>query len=375
MLNIGIISEGHHQQLYFLIRSIRKNFAGNYTIHLFSSQENMLYNKVDNLIKHDNIEDPYTWMVTTFNEDVMILHEDCMLMNKVNLDEYDYERGVSIGPDMYYFHKTFPLGTQEQWRKKLSQEVVPMVVTWDGNSNYIGWLYENDTCWKFDYYDLIVGMTNWSGRINHEAFYECLDRLLKQKCKYNFKIVISLSEQELGRKIPDRLAKYESEDFEILWSWENTRPLKKYDPINAKYPELPLMILDDDDMCDEDAVEYMYETHLKDPWSAYGTEIEPGPGLCKWIADLRIWPPHCMYPLPIDDYYTFFSGIMDDNFNQIRCLFKMTPVRAAIPHSHKRNDDFNTVLSLEYQNFDYDYAYCGIIDAHKDELPEELYYD
>lgn len=63
MITVGIISEGNHQQLYYLIKSIRKNFGNDYKIHLFAKSEDMLYNIVDNLEKHDNIQDPYDWMV------------------------------------------------------------------------------------------------------------------------------------------------------------------------------------------------------------------------------------------------------------------------------------------------------------------------
>lgn len=386
MITVGIISEGNHQQLYYLIKSIRKNFGNDYKIHLFVKSEDMLYNIVDNLEKHDNVQDPYDWMIKNHTENVMILHENCLLQNNLDLNEMNKYRGTCIGTDMYYFGNSFPIGTSDKWRKKLSEEsYTPYTVEFntnlefgsdDYNKEYINWLYANDICWKLDYYDLIIGITNWAGRINHDAFYECLDRLLNQKTPYTYKIVVCLSELELAKHIPDRLQAYESDDFEILWTWENTKPLKKYDPINAKYPEVPIMTLDDDDMCDEYAVSYMYETHMKDPWSAYGTSIEGGPGLCKWLADLRIFPPHCMYPLPLEDYYLFFMGILDDNFNQIRCLFKMTPCRLApTPHSWKRNDDRKLMLTWEYQEFDWDKAYTSIIDKHFEELPEDLFYD
>lgn len=384
MITVGIISSGYHQQLYYLIKSIRKNFGNDYHIHLFAKPDDMLYNIVDNLTKHDNVDDPYDWMIKHCEGKILILKENCLLYNHINLDDYTKPRGQCIGTDMYYFGDTLPIGNSAQWRARLDAEMKEMVYEFPMDNpdeftikdEYIDFLYQNDIAWKHDYYDLIIGMTNWAGRINHDAFYECLDRLLKQKCKYSYKIVICLSELELGKVIPERLASYVGEDFEILWTWENTKPLKKYDPINAKYPELPIMTLDDDDMCDEYAVQYMYETHMRDPWAAYGTSIEGGPGLCKWIADLRIFPPHCMYPLPLSDYYVFFNGILDDNFNQIRCLFKMTPVRlATTPHSWKRNDDKKLMLTWQYQDFDWDAAYTGIIDAHYEELPEDLFYD
>lgn len=369
MIHIGIISKGKHQQLYYLIKSIRKQFGDDYTIDLFENGLR-LYNVVDNMTKHDNVENPNFWMFEHYEDNILILKENCLLT--CNLSEYNKQMSYNLGNDCYYYPPI--IAKDDKVLYENSNEIANAVVWYNEHEDYVTWLYKHTEYWKFSEYDLIVAMTQWAGRINEPAFYECLDRLINQQCKWKYKIVICLSNEELHGEYPARLHSYEHKDFEILWTEKNTRPLKKYDPINEKYPDVPLMCMDDDDICELDAVESMYNIHLSDPWSAYGTWIEDVQGVAKWLAGLRIWPPHCMYQFPLEDYYKYFYGILDDNFNVMRCLFKMTPCKKAPAKSVKRNDN-DKVLGKEYAHIKWEECYNQFLDDHIYELPQELFYD
>lgn len=117
-------------------------------------------------------------------------------------------------------------------------------------------------------YDLVLSLTTWSKRINTTGLKYVLMTMLRQKTTANYKVVLVLSEDEFAdRKIPDWLLELENlaDNFEILWTKENTRAYKKYFPTRRKYPDDDICALDDDSPLHSNFVETMVNLLKKHP--------------------------------------------------------------------------------------------------------------
>lgn len=117
-------------------------------------------------------------------------------------------------------------------------------------------------------YDLILSLTTWRKRINTTGLKYVLMTMLKQKTEASYKVVLVLSEDEFAdRKIPDWLLELEdlADNFEILWTKENTRAYKKYFPTRRKYPDEDICALDDDSPLHSNFVETMVNLLKKYP--------------------------------------------------------------------------------------------------------------
>ena len=116
--------------------------------------------------------------------------------------------------------------------------------------------------------DCIVSLTTWKGRINEPTLPRMIFKLLTQQTEYNYKVVLVLSEEEFGKDyiLPEELSLLQKHpNFEILWTYKNTKALKKLDPTMEKYPDLPIITLDDDDLCTTYTVQTMMDFHKKNP--------------------------------------------------------------------------------------------------------------
>lgn len=176
--------------------------------------------------------------------------------------------------------------------------------------------------------DCIVALTTWKGRIYNEELIKVLYRLLTQETKFNYKVVLSLSEEEFPKKneeLPSLLLDFTKtfENFEILWSYRNTRSLKNYYPVKRKYNDIPIIVLGDDTIYSKNLVEFMMNEHLKTPdyalgnclfyWDAAHDEI---PVLCQ----VRLFPSaKCMFNLSELYFVEDFKNLENDIFYGV-CL-------------------------------------------------------
>src|SRR5574344_471009 len=123
--------------------------------------------------------------------------------------------------------------------------------------------------------DVIVALTTWKGRIYNKDFLRVLYRLCKEQITdFKYKVVLSLSEEEFPNKeadlSDDLLLFAELENFEILWSYKNTKALKNYFPVKQKYKDLPIIVIGDDTLYSKNLVQRVMEEHIKDPAKALG---------------------------------------------------------------------------------------------------------
>lgn len=212
-------------------------------------------------------------------------------------------------------------------------------------------------------YDVIVSLTTWKGRINDSHVYKVIFRLLKQQItQFKYKVVLVLSREEFGDDfvLPDVLQLMQQEpNFEILWTDKNTKALKKLDPTMAKYPELPIITLDDDDLVTKHAVETMMRSHKNYPDAILGTICGTWHPELVRVAGVRLFPPHSLADLPYEDFVKYFEGLHDDEWNAIRANAKGTRslkvVDKLIENSLYGNQ--SVAFRKEYNKFNFTDAY------------------
>ena len=183
-------------------------------------------------------------------------------------------------------------------------------------------------------YDVILSLTTWKGRIyTKEVQQNIFDLLTKQKTKYKYKVVLCLSEEEFPTKekeIPswiNELNEY-SDNFELLWTYTNTKALKKLNPAMKKYPDLPIITTDDDDRVKPNAIETFMNYHKEHPdviLSECGiNEIYEN---IYTTGEFRLYPPNSLYDLDEKYFIDYFYNANDDLFNAIRAVMKGTKTK------------------------------------------------
>ena len=183
-------------------------------------------------------------------------------------------------------------------------------------------------------YDCIVSLTSWRGRLYSEIVQLVLFALIRQQTTYRYKVVLVLSEEEFPKKedeVPKNILLMASRvpNFEILWCGRNSRALKKLTASMEVYPTLPIITTDDDIIVKPDFVQSFMDCHMAHPkdviyahvwdfWENHDIKIS------GWG---RLFPPHSLYPLDEQLFYTLFQGAEDDVWNGIRVWLAGTPVR------------------------------------------------
>ena len=174
-------------------------------------------------------------------------------------------------------------------------------------------------------YSVVVSLTSWRGRIRSEIVQLVLFSLLRQKTKYRYKVVLVLSEEEFPRKeaeLPVNIVNLVEQvpNMELLWdSNGNTKAYKKYFPVQRKYPDIPIITIDDDSPAHEDFVERMMELHNKDTKRViYGYHMVPHNlgGIDCVRYGVALYPPKSLFPLDENFGRKFFKD-MDDEYMRL----------------------------------------------------------
>lgn len=427
-ITIGIINFNLPEHTYYLIKSIRKQCKGEYDICVFdTSTTRPIYSKADEVRIINNTKSQYfnaEWcseyginnrsfecIADAIDSDWLIMiNSTCLVKSdliKINFDDSvlmmsDIEAdGVQASSDIAIFnlkkikelrYKYYDssedylycsikksVGSQFK-RLNTNDYVIKYNESINNHDAFNSWLYSNGHIWKPQYLDVVVSLTTFKGRLYDQSTYNVLVALLQQNTKYKYKVAVVLSREEFGYDFETpgfliRLSKAFKNKLEIIWTDKNTKPLKKLDPTMEKYPDIPIITLDDDDICDSNLVEYVMNEHIKDPYYTLGTWIEQTPNFVKWVAGVRLFPPNCLYKFPLEDYYRYYDGILDDNFNAMRCAFKLTPVKEISTEHNTKTNQTDLKLTREYLNTPWGEYYKRFIIAHLDEIPEELYYE
>lgn len=178
--------------------------------------------------------------------------------------------------------------------------------------------------------DVIVSLTTWRGRINHENFPFNLYSLLTQKTRYNYKVVLVLPEEEFGKnyQLPRFMYGYLHvfPNFEVLWTYRNTKALKNYNPTSMAYPDTPIIVLGDDTIYRDGLVETVYGAYLKsDRKSCLAANVSSFPSGLKVPWRIRLFPPKCMLWIDEDHFVKYFHD-NNDLFYGVRLVLKGTKV-------------------------------------------------
>ena len=115
-------------------------------------------------------------------------------------------------------------------------------------------------------FKVILSMTSWKGRLWRSAV-PTLKTLLSQKMTVPYKVVLVLSSDEINPiSVPDDIKEMQKlENFELLWVKQDIRSHKKLMPVLRRYPNLPIIISDDDCTRNPDWAQSLYEAYLKEP--------------------------------------------------------------------------------------------------------------
>ena len=175
-------------------------------------------------------------------------------------------------------------------------------------------------------YDLIISLTTWKGRINDPALPLVLYRLLaQQEGNKKYKVVLVLSEEEFGKdfKLPknlDDFTKQFADKFEILWTYTNTRALKKLDPTMQKYPDEYIVTMDDDELMSPYTVDYLCKEIAARPRMILGAFHGKGEMFngIDFVCGIRVFPPHSLGYINPDYFKTYFQYMQDDEWNGLR---------------------------------------------------------
>lgn len=404
---IAIINYNTPQFVYYLIQSIKKQCTGEYSLCIFDTgMERPICNKLDDVVIYRNNTSKYFELdgLSTgeiFDNAVRFLAKELtdrlIIVNPCSLVNNGFN---------YFFNQTSDfIETQDGKCTAVNLNNIDRSICDDFSGSFIDllkskytfasycsctvslldgqtfedWIFNNSILWKTEFLDVVVSLTSFKGRIYDDSTYRVIFSLVNQETKYNYKVVLVLSTEEFGHnfELPGRL-KYLADHtgkFEVLWTDKNTKPLKKLDPTMEKYSDIPIITLDDDDLCQSNLLEYIMKEHINDPYYTLGTWVEQTPNFVKWVAGVRLFPPHCLYNFPLEDYYTYYDGILDDNWNAMRCAFKMTPVKAISTEYNSKINQTDLKLTRDYQNTPWGEYYKRFIIAHLDEIPEELYYE
>lgn len=218
--------------------------------------------------------------------------------------------------------------------------------------------------------DAILSFTTWKGRINDENLPKIITSLLMQDCDINYKVVMTLSREEFGDdyEIPSQIITFaSSEKFEILWTYKNTKALKKLDPAMKKWPDLPIMVTDDDLLLAKNAVSVIWKEHLKHPNDILATDVGT-PFLRQWprSAYFKLFPAHSLADLPEEWFEKYFGGLVDDEWNAIRAIVKGTNQRKVDPRIvlNKKMLNQKNRLYNSYKNFAFKKSYFDLKKDH-----------
>ena len=223
-------------------------------------------------------------------------------------------------------------------------------------------------------YELIISMTSWKGRINDPNLPLVLYRLIAQQMgNHKYKVVLVLSEEEFGKnyQVPQNIADFEKQypgKFEILWTYDNTRALKKLDPTMQKYPENYIVTMDDDELMAPWLVDYLTKEIHARPNTILGAFHGKGENFngVDFVCGVRMFPPHSLADIPTEYYKTYFNCMQDDEWNGIRAKVKGTPMAQMqyFPIVNTYFGDQTNAFGKTYEKFDYKAALNKFFTEH-----------
>ena len=144
--------------------------------------------------------------------------------------------------------------------------------------------------------------------------------------------------------------------LEILWTVDNLRAYKKLYPVQKKYPNIPIMTMDDDIILSEDCIETYMNEHIKHPndiLTEIGSNLGPK-GECRGFSFrlFRLFPPNSLLDIDSKYFKEIYDSSDDDAYISVLAWLKHTNVRSLRSKKAKEIVDDNyksTALRNEYK--------------------------
>lgn len=218
--------------------------------------------------------------------------------------------------------------------------------------------------------DCIVSVTTWKKRINDTDTFRSLFSLIRQKTKYRYKIILTLSKDEFPNQydeLPEIIKMlYNQKYIDIIWADNNYKAFKKLYPVIKMY-DCPIMTTDDDIICSDSIVERYMNEHQKTP-NAVLTEAGAKVDGLQLTYGFRLFPHNSLLDISPNYFKTYFKNAEDDVYIAILMRYKNTPIRLLhtglmkeIPR--KKND--KTALRHVYRRINHTICKKNLINALK----------
>ena len=210
---------------------------------------------------------------------------------------------------------------------------------------------------------MIISFTSWKKRIFAPEFIIVLLSLLKQKTTAKYKVVLVLSSDEfpnLENELPKKLITINElcDNFEILWTKENTRAYKKYFPTRRKYHDENICIVDDDSLFHSNFVETFVKLIKENP-NRIILGKNPGIKYNDTIAGVRwggaCYPPDSLYDLDEIFGRKYFHE-HDDEFYYLLAILKGTHYKGidirkiADIDKYQQSKKLSKTVKMDYRN-------------------------
>ena len=218
--------------------------------------------------------------------------------------------------------------------------------------------------------DCIVSVTTWKGRINDEDTFHSLFSLIRQKSKYKFKVVLTLSKEEFPNQYDDlpKIIKlmYNNEYIDIIWADGNYKALKKVYPIRNMY-DCPIMTTDDDIICDDGIIDKFMDIHKENPEMVLS---EGGITVCGMplTGGFRLFPKDSFLNIDPKYFKTCFENAEDDLYIAMLMQYKGTKlkyVHSGKVHEIPRKKNDGTALRHTYGRINRNKCRNALINALK----------
>lgn len=201
--------------------------------------------------------------------------------------------------------------------------------------------------------DCIVSVTTWKGRINDVDTYRALYSLIRQKSKYKFKVILTLSKDEFPKQEDDlpEIIKllYKNNYIDIIWADGNYKALKKLYPIRNMY-DCPIMTTDDDIICDNGIIDKFMDAHKENPnivLSEGGIRVLGIP----LTGGFRLFPKDSFLDVDPKYFKECFGNAEDDLYIAILMQYKGTKLKyihSGLMHEIRRKQNDRTALRHTY---------------------------
>ena len=125
--------------------------------------------------------------------------------------------------------------------------------------------------------------------MENDCIYEFLDRIMEQECDVKYKVVANIWKPDYD-KAPQKLKDYFNEHgIEVITTDFNYKTHNKYCNVFQKYKGIPIITLDDDQVYRKDAIQLLWNTHLKNPATIVAGSCVVPPG--KIMPNGKRWRP------------------------------------------------------------------------------------